>query len=232
MRGLHRSAMPCLRRSAMRCLPSFCLLAMLAFCRKALPCLPSFPAENSCLLRQKPQKFAAHFRPLGAFPRLPSQGRALLTTFCLLAMLAFLPQGRALRQKPQKFAAHFQSSGTLPKPRAVRFRALGVLPRLYRHIFTLWERSHAFSEAFSAFGSAPEDFPKRFHLSKVLLLLPRRVFGLRVRSQSLARLVFSLWECSIAACCTALSFGSLPECSHRHCPRVARKSYKIFSSGG
>ena len=51
-----RSAMRGLHRSASRCLPSFCLLAPLAFCRKALPCLPSFPAENSCLLRQKAQK--------------------------------------------------------------------------------------------------------------------------------------------------------------------------------
>ena len=179
-----------------------------------------------------PKPRAACFRALGVLPRLPSQGRALLTTFCLLAMLAFLPQGRALRQKPQKFAAHFQSSGTLPKPRAACFRALGAFPRLPRRVFGLRERSHDFPDTFSTFGSAPEDFPKRFHLSKVLLLLPRRVFGLRERSQNLARLVFGLWECSIATRCTALSFGSLPECSHRHCPRVARKSYKIFSSGG
>ena len=51
-------------------LTTFCLLAPLAFCRKAEPCLTSFPAENSCLLRQKTQKFAARFWAFRACARL------------------------------------------------------------------------------------------------------------------------------------------------------------------
>ena len=49
-------------------LTSFCLLALLAFCRKAEPCLPSFPAENSCLLRQKAQKLAGFLEYSRCFP--------------------------------------------------------------------------------------------------------------------------------------------------------------------
>ena len=168
MRGLHRSAMPCLRRSAMRCLPSF----------------------------------------------------------CLLAMLAFLPQGRALRQKPQKlalilcvftfqkyfccFLGVFLGFGYAPKASRGLFSGFGSAPEGFSACFRARECSHDFPDTFSTCGSAPKDFPKRFHLSKVLLLLPRRVFGLRARSQNLARLVFGLWECSIATRCTALSFGRLP----------------------
>ena len=101
----------CLRRSAMRCLPSFPAENSRSFGNEH---------KNSRFFRQKIQKLA--FISAKIFQclknlvsglqkcvcaRLPSQGRALLTIFCLLALLAFLPQGRALRQKTQKFEAHF-----------------------------------------------------------------------------------------------------------------------------
>ena len=62
-----------------------------------------------------------------------------------------------------------------------------------------------------AFKSAFAPCLVRFQLSKVFLLLPRRVFGLRARSQSLARLVFGLWECSYAFPEAFSPFGSAPE---------------------
>ena len=114
--------------------------------------------------------------------------------------------------------ARFRPSGALPKPRAARFRASGVLPRLPRRISDLWECSHDFPGAFSAFGSVPVASPVHFHASGAFPLLSRRISALRERSHG--------FPGSIPA------FGSAHSCSHRHCPRVARKSYEIISSGG
>ena len=66
-----------------------------------------------------------------------------------------------------------------------------------------------------------------FWASKVFLLLPRRVFGLRVRSQSLARRVFGLWECSHGFHRKAEPCLRLFVCSHHsHFCRFAAKTTK------
>ena len=114
--------------------------------------------------------------------------------------------------------ARFRPSGALPKPRAARFRASGVLPLLPRRVSDLRECSHRFPGAFPTFGSAPVASPVHFLASGALPLLSRRIFSLRERSR-----------CFPGA---FPAFGSAPEGLHRHCPRVARKSYKIISSGG
>ena len=113
----------------------------------------------------------------------------------------------------------FQASGALPKPRAARFRATGALPLLSRRVFSLWECSHGFPRAFPCFGSAPAASPACFQPLGVLPRLSSCISMLRERSQDFRR---STMRC----------LRSPPACSHRHCPRVARKSYKIFSSGG
>ena len=116
------------------------------------------------------------------------------------------------------YSACFWASGTLPKPRAACFHPLGVLPLLSPRSFVFWEHSYAFPEAFSGFGCIPSHSSKRFWASGTLPK-PRaacfRALGVLPR---LSPRSFVFWEAA--------------ECSHRHCPRVARKSYKIFSSGG
>ena len=102
------------------------------------------------------------------------------------------------------FPDTFSTFGSAPEDFPAHFRALGALPRLPLRSFTLWERSHAFSEAFSGFGCIPSHSSERFQ--------PLGVFHR------------SALHCFV--------FRESAECSHRHCPRVARKSYKIFSSGG
>ena len=186
--------------------------------RKAEPCLPpDLPLSPVRLGAAAPRPCARRFAALTAsLPSFPAENsRSFGVQKCFRALLGALSTFKSIFvTSPMRF----RLSGALPEPRAARFRASGMLPRLSRHIFRLWERSQGFPRAFPGFGSVPTASTAHFRASGVFPRFPRRVF--------------SLWECSIAARCTALSFGGLPECSHRHCPRVARKSYKIFSSGG
>ena len=147
----------------MRCLTSFCLLAMLAFCRKALPCLPSFPTENSRLLRQKPQKFAQFWRskPFSSLPR---------HVFGVQKFFHCLHEA----------ILGFKSVFVAP---LVVFWASKELLLPTRSIFSLQKYFHCLPEAFSAFKSSFTPHPKRFWASKELLLLRSACF---VARQSLA----------------------------------------------
>ena len=100
---------------------------------------------------------------------------------------------------------------------------------LARRVSVLRERSRCFPGVFSAFGSIPKASPAHFRALGAFPLLSRRVFSLWECSQGFPRAVLSFGSVPAE---NSRAFGSAPAYSHRHCPRVARKSYKIISSGG
>ena len=130
---------------------------------------------------------------------LSSQRDALLTTFCLLAPLAFLPQGRALRQKAQKFAGIFTfqknfcyflgvflgfghapkaSRGTfwafsrVRKACLARFWTFRACALLAWRVFDFLALAHCFPGAFLGFSRVRTASPTRFRGKCVCARLP------------------------------------------------------------
>ena len=187
--------------------------------------LPSFPAENSRLFQQKLfqclknlvsglQKYFRYFPD--AFSAFGSAPVAFPAHFCPSGAFPLLSRRIfSLWECSQGFPRTFPGFGSIPTASPACFQPLGVLPRLPPRIFVLREHSQGFPRAFPTFGSIPVAFPAHFRPLGAFPLLSRRIF--------------SLWERS---CGKLAGFRECARNSHRHCPRVARKSYKIFSSGG
>lgn len=148
------------------------------------------------------RRFATLTASLPSFPR--ENSRSFGVQKCFRALLGALSTFKSIFvTSPMRF----RLSGALPEPRAARFRASGLLPRLSRHIFSLWERSHDFHGAFTYLGSVPTTSPAHFHASGAFPRLPRRVFSLRERSvaaQCAAYRVFLRKTRAVSA------FGSAP----------------------
>ena len=87
----------------------FCRSAVRCLRRKALPCLPSFPAENSRGIFSI-QKYLSHAKARCAVYEFCRKAKPCLPTFCLLAMLAFLSLCDKNHKNSRAFSGLFRSN--------------------------------------------------------------------------------------------------------------------------
>ena len=209
-----------LRRSAMRCLQFSCgKLAGFSRVRTASPArfwalrVCAFVARRSLayrvfLLANSRHIFgflvSAHCFPRSVFGLLAlahlSQGEALLTSFCLLALLAFLPLcGKKHKNSRHVFgflaSAHgfpcaFLGFSHLRTAFPVCFRALRVCALLAWRVFELLACAHGFPGTFSGFARVRIASPARFWALRVCALLSPLVFELLALAHCFPRHVF------------------------------------------